>query len=400
MNTDRQHDTAPGLTPMLLMLMTVTTGLAVASNYYAQPLLHTIADELSLSYSGAGIIVTAAQAGYAAGLLLLVPLGDMFERRRLIVTMITLAAGGLLISANASTLTMLLVGTAITGAFTVVAQVLVPFAATLAAPGVRGKVVGTVMSGLLLGILLARTVAGALSTLGDWRTVYWVASALMFINALALWRLLPTHRQSAGLSYGRLLLSIGQLFARHRLYRTRSALGFLTFAMFSVFWTSAAFLLSSEPWHFSDATIGLFGLAGAVGALSARKAGSLADRGHARWTTLGGVLMLALSWVVMGFSEESLIALIIGIVILDLAIQAVHISNMNVIYALDESARNRLNSGYMFVYFLGGAGGSLASAWIYQHYQWNGVVGLGLGLAVAACLLAWLAPTEASTTTS
>ena len=393
MNTDRQHDTAPGLNPMLLMLMTVTTGLAVASNYYAQPLLHTIADELSLSYSRAGIIVTAAQAGYAAGLLLLVPLGDMFERRRLIVTMITLAAGGLLISANASTLTMLLVGTAITGAFTVVAQVLVPFAATLAAPAVRGKVVGTVMSGLLLGILLARTVAGALSTLGDWRTVYWVASALMFLNALALWRLLPTHRQSAGLSYG-------QLFARYRLYRARSALGFLTFAMFSVFWTSAAFLLSSEPWHFSDATIGLFGLAGAVGALSARKAGSLADRGYARWTTLGGVLMLALSWVVMGFSEVSLIALIIGIVILDLAIQAVHISNMNVIYALDESARNRLNSGYMFVYFLGGAGGSLASAWVYQHYQWNGVVGLGLGLAAVACLLAWLTPAETSTSAS
>ena len=140
MNTDRQHDTAPGLNPMLLMLMTVTTGLAVASNYYAQPLLHTIADELSLSYSRAGIIVTAAQAGYAAGLLLLVPLGDMFERRRLIVTMITLAAGGLLISANASTLTMLLVGTAITGAFTVVAQVLVPFAATLAAPAVRSTI--------------------------------------------------------------------------------------------------------------------------------------------------------------------------------------------------------------------------------------------------------------------
>lgn len=388
MSSDTQAAEASRLSPMLVLLMAVTTGLAVASNYYAQPLLRTIAEQLSLSYTRAGIIITTAQAGYALGLLLLVPLGDMFERRRLIVVMMVLASAGLLVSASATSLAMLLIGTAITGAFSVVAQVLVPFAATLAAPEERGKAVGTVMSGLLLGILLARTVAGALSSLGDWRTVYWVAAGLMLINTVALWRLLPTYRQSAGLSYGRLLLSIGELFRRYPLYRRRSVLGFLSFAMFSVLWTSIAFLLASNPWNFSDAAIGLFGLAGAAGALSARKAGTLVDRGHARWVTLGGLLLLVLSWVALGFGTVSLVALIVGIVVLDLAIQAVHITNLNLVYAIDAAARNRLNSGYMFVYFLGGAVGSIASASAYEHYGWMGVVVLGGALSIIAMIIA------------
>ena len=168
--------------------MSVATGLAVASNYYAQPLLDTIARAFNLSASSAGFIVTAAQLGYAAGLLFLVPLGDMFERRMLIVSMTLLAAGGMLITASSQSLTMMIVGTALTGLFSVVAQILVPLAATLASPEKRGKVVGTIMSGLLLGILLARTVAGLLASLGGWRTVYWVASVLMVVMALALWR--------------------------------------------------------------------------------------------------------------------------------------------------------------------------------------------------------------------
>lgn len=183
-----------GLSPALIALMSIATGLAVASNYYAQPLLETIARNFSLSASQAGFIITAAQLGYACGLLFLVPLGDMFERRRLIVTMTLLSAGGMLITANSSSLAMMILGTALTGLFSVVAQLLVPLAATLAAPEKRGKVVGTVMSGLLLGILLARTVAGLLASLGGWRTVYWVATVLMVLLALALWRGLSTLR--------------------------------------------------------------------------------------------------------------------------------------------------------------------------------------------------------------
>ena len=386
------HDTPASspLSPLLVLLMATTTGLVVASNYYAQPLLHTIADQLSLSYAKAGIIVTTAQASYAVGLILLVPLGDLVERRRLIVIMMLLAMVGLLISASARSLPMLLAGTAITGAFSVVAQVLVPFAATLAPLETRGKVVGTVMSGLLLGILLARTVAGALSSLGDWHTVYWVAAALMLLNTLALWRLLPRYHQPASLHYGQLITSIAGLFLRYKMYRQRSVLGFLGFAMFSVLWTSLAFLLSAEPWGFNDATIGLFGLAGAAGALSARHAGVLADRGHGQRLTIIGIVILLLSWGLLGLGGTSLIALLAGIVLLDLALQAVHITNMNMVFSLDESARNRLNSGYMFVYFLGGASGSLASAAAYEHQGWWGVVLLGAGLAVVALLYSGL----------
>jgi len=285
-HAERTTDSA--LSTWLILLMATTTGLVVASNYYAQPLLHTISDQLGLSYAKAGIIVTTAQASYALGLILLVPLGDLVERRRLIVTMMLLATAGLLVSATAGSLAALLIGTAITGAFSVVAQVLVPFAATLSPVAQRGKVVGTVMSGLLMGILLARTVAGALSSLGDWHTVYWVAAALMLLNTLALWRALPRYAQTTRMHYGQLIGSVFAQFARYPLHRQRSLLGCLIFAMFSVLWTSLAFLLSSEPWSYSDATIGLFGLAGAMGALSARHAGVLTDRGHgARLTVLG-----------------------------------------------------------------------------------------------------------------
>jgi len=261
------------LSPALIVLMSVATGLTVASNYYAQPLLDTIARAFSLSSSQAGFIVTAAQLGYAAGLLLLVPLGDMFERRTMIVVMTLLAAGGMLITATSQSLGMMILGTALTGLFSVVAQILVPLAATLATPAKRGKVVGTIMSGLLLGILLARTVAGLLANLGGWRTVYWVATVLMVVMAFALWHGLPKVKQDNHLNYFQLLGSVFSLFTHDRLLRTRAVLGCFTFANFSILWTSMAFLLAAPPFNYSEGVIGLFGLAGAAGALGARPAG-------------------------------------------------------------------------------------------------------------------------------
>ncbi|ECJ6646477.1 MFS transporter, partial [Salmonella enterica subsp. enterica] len=273
------------LSPALIVLMSVATGLAVASNYYAQPLLDTIAHHFSLSASSAGFIVTAAQLGYAAGLLFLVPLGDMFERRTLIVSMTLLAAGGMLITASSQSLSMMILGTALTGLFSVVAQILVPLAATLATPATRGKVVGTIMSGLLLGILLARTVAGLLANLGGWRTVFWVASALMALMAVALWRGLPKLKSDTHLNYPQLLGSVFSLFIHDKLLRTRALLGCLTFANFSILWTSMAFLLAAPPFSYSEGMIGLFGLAGAAGALGARPAGGFADKGKSHLTT-------------------------------------------------------------------------------------------------------------------
>ena len=380
--------TTQGLSPALILLMSVATGLAVASNYYAQPLLDTIARAFDLSASSAGFIVTAAQLGYAAGLLFLVPLGDMFERRMLIVSMTLLAAGGMLITASSQSLTMMIIGTALTGLFSVVAQILVPLAATLASPEKRGKVVGTIMSGLLLGILLARTVAGLLATLGGWRTVYWVASVLMVIMALALWRGLPKVKQENHLNYLQLLASVFSLFTRDKLLRTRAVLGCLTFANFSILWTSMAFLLAAPPFNYSEGVIGLFGLAGAAGALGARPAGGLADKGKSHMTTSAGLVLLLLSWAAIWYGHVSVLALIVGILVLDLTVQGVHITNQTVIYRVKPDARNRLTAGYMTSYFIGGAAGSLISASAWQHAGWTGVCAIG-AIVAAINLLVW-----------
>ncbi|WP_435952449.1 MFS transporter [Dryocola sp. BD626] len=382
-------NSAHGLSPALIVLMSVATGLAVASNYYAQPLLDTIANAFSLSINQAGFIVTAAQLGYAAGLLLLVPLGDMFERRGLIVFMTLLAAGGMLITASSQSLWMMILGTALTGLFSVVAQILVPLAAHLAEPEKRGKVVGTIMSGLLLGILLARTVAGLLASLGGWRTVYWVASVLMVLMAVALWRGLPTVKQENHLNYPQLLGSVFSLFIKDSLLRTRALLGCLTFANFSILWTSMAFLLAAPPFNFSDGVIGLFGLAGAAGALGARPAGGFVDKGKAHITTTVGLLLLLLSWIATALGQFSVIALIIGILVLDLTVQGVHITNQSVIYRTRPEARNRLTAGYMTSYFIGGAAGSLISASAYQHAGWNGVCIAGAIMALLNLVVWW-----------
>ncbi|WP_336214472.1 MFS transporter [Enterobacter sp. P82] len=380
--------TTQGLSPALILLMSVATGLAVASNYYAQPLLDTIARAFNLSASSAGFIVTAAQLGYAAGLLFLVPLGDMFERRMLIVSMTLLAAGGMLITASSQSLTMMIIGTALTGLFSVVAQILVPLAATLASPEKRGKVVGTIMSGLLLGILLARTVAGLLASLGGWRTVYWVASVLMVVMALALWRGLPKVKQENHLNYPQLLASVFSLFTQDKLLRTRALLGCFTFANFSILWTSMAFLLAAPPFNYSEATIGLFGLAGAAGALGARPAGGLADKGKSHLTTSAGLILLLLSWAAIWYGHVSVLALIVGILVLDLTVQGVHITNQTVIYRVKPEARNRLTAGYMTSYFIGGAAGSLISASAWQHAGWSGVCGIG-AIVAALNLVVW-----------
>ncbi|ELV3464228.1 MFS transporter [Enterobacter asburiae] len=381
--------TTQGLSPALILLMSVATGLAVASNYYAQPLLDTIARAFNLSASSAGFIVTAAQLGYAAGLLFLVPLGDMFERRMLIVSMTLLAAGGMLITASSQSLTMMIVGTALTGLFSVVAQILVPLAATLASPEKRGKVVGTIMSGLLLGILLARTVAGLLASLGGWRTVYWVASVLMVIMALALWRGLPKVKQENHLNYPQLLASVFSLFTQDKLLRTRALLGCFTFANFSILWTSMAFLLAAPPFNYSEGVIGLFGLAGAAGALGARPAGGLADKGKSHLTTSAGLILLLLSWAAIWYGHISVLALIVGILVLDLTVQGVHITNQTVIYRVKPEARNRLTAGYMTSYFIGGAAGSLISASAWQHAGWSGVCAIGAIVATLNLLVWW-----------
>lgn len=380
--------TAP-LSRALILLMATATGLAVASNYYAQPLLHSIAEYFGLTTASAGSIVIAAQLSYGAGLLLLAPLGDLFEQRRLIVSMIAISTVGLLISAFSPSLPWLLLGTTLTGLFSVVAQVLVPMAAGLSDPQERGRVVGTLMSGLLLGILLARTAAGFMASLGDWRSIYLLAAALMALSAIALAKNLPKRHQHAGLRYPALIASVFRLFVDEPVLRLRSLLGLLSFCLFALFWTPLAFLLAAEPYGYSDAVIGLFGLAGAAGAFAATLGGRLADRGKGAQGTTFGLLALLLSWLPLAFAQSSLAALLIGVLVLDLAVQLVHVSNQNAVIALRPEARNRLNAGYITCYFIGGALGSLLGTQLFQAYGWNGIVCAGFIIGAFA-LLVWL----------
>lgn len=373
-----------------VLLMSVAVGLCVAANYYAQPLLDTIAHELGMSSTAAAWVVTVAQVGYALGLVFVLPLGDLLERRRLVCGLTLATAASLALTAVAPGTGVLLAATALTGLLSVTAQVLVPFAADLAAPEQRGRIVGNVMSGLVLGMLLARTVSGLLSGVAGWRTVYWAAAAVMLALTAALRRMLPRYRGTAGLRYGQLLRSTARLLWEEPVLRVRAAIGLLAFACFGVLWSSLAFLLAGPGYGWSDGAIGLLGLAGAAGAVAAQLAGRLADRGRTTLTTGAGAVLLLGSWGLLALGAHQLAALIAGIVLLDLAHQGVHISNQSLIYALRPEARGRLTSAYMTCYFAGGALGSALAGVVYSGAGWNGVCVLGAGFAVLLCVL-WAA---------
>jgi predicted MFS family arabinose efflux permease len=380
------------MSPWQVLLMATAAGLAVASNYYAQPLLHSIGLSFGMSAAETSLIVTVAQVGTAAGLWLLVPLGDMLERRRLIVTMILCSSASLTAVALAPDITMVLAAAAIAAASSVVAQIILPMAATLASPHEQGKVVGTVLGGLLLGILLARTAAGALADLGGWRMVYGIAAALAAAVALALWRGLPRQRGDTRSSYPALLASVPLLFVQEPHFRARSLLGALCFAQFIVLWTALTFLLSGPGYGYSDTAIGLFGLAGAAGAWAARPFGRLVDRGHADRCTALCLWLLVLSWVLLAQGGTSLAALIAGILALDLAAQGISVTNQGCIYRLRPEARSRLTAGYMMAYFTGGAGATLLSGVVHAYAGWTGVTVLGATLALLAVIYEAVSP--------
>lgn len=373
----------------VVLLFAVAAGLAVASIYYAHPLLDAMRQSLHMSVATTGLVVTASQLGYAFGLTLLVPLGDLLERRRLVVWMtvgISVCLAGM---AMASSAPAMLAAAMMVGALSVVAQILVAFAATLAGPAERGRVVGTVMSGLLLGILLARTAAGYLAQLGSWRTTFWVAAGLMLALAVVLQRALPTYYANVGMNYPALMRSVLTLLKEEPVLRLRALYGAVAFGAFSVLWTPLAFLLSQPPYQYSPGTIGMFGLVGVAGALAASAAGRIADMGGAHRVTGGTAALLAVSWIPMKLGDHSVAMLVVGIVLLDLAAQGLHITNQSEIYRLRPDARSRITSAYMAIFFAGGVLGSALSSFTYAHAGWTGVCLLGGGFGAVATAV-WL----------
>jgi predicted MFS family arabinose efflux permease len=378
-----------GISRALVLLLALTCGAAVANLYYAQPLLHTIAHAFSVSNGTAGLLVAITQAGYVLGLALLVPLGDLHERRRLIVTALVITAVALALDAAAPSFTLFALGLGVIGLTAVVAQIVVPMSSSLASPDERGSVVGTVMSGLLIGILVARTISGLLAEALGWRAVFVIAAVAMLALAAVLRCVLPRVPPTERLPYSQLLRSILDLVRGEPLLRQRMLIGATAFGCFSVLWTSVAFLLAGPPYHYGNAAIGLFGLAGLAGALAAPVAGRLSDRGHGRIAMTGSILVLLLSWGVLAFGKSSVVALIVGIALLDLGVQAMHISNQSAVYSLHGKARSRLTTAYMVAYFLGGVALSAATSALYAAGGWGAVCALGAGTAVFG-LLAWL----------
>jgi predicted MFS family arabinose efflux permease len=375
---------------VLVALLAIAVGTTVANIYYVQPLLNLVADTFGVSKSAAGLLVTCSQAGYLAGLALLVPLGDLRERRRLVTTMLVGAGIALAACAAAPSFGVLAGALIVAGALSAVAQIIVPLAATLAAPHERGQVVGSVMSGLLIGILGARIVSGVAAELGGVRLIFALAAGLMLAMALLLHRTLPRLPPVEHLSYRNALGSVLELIAAEPVLRQRMMLGALQMAGFTMLWTAVAFLLGGPPYHYGEALIGLFGLAGVAGALVAPVAGRLADRGRGRLALTAFLTAILASWALLAAGATSLTALIAGIVLLDLGVQGAQISNQSTIYALRPEARSRLTTAYMVSLFLGGVIGSLLAAGVYGAAGWGATCALGAVLAAAA-LAIWAA---------
>ncbi|MED1461313.1 MFS transporter [Bacillus safensis] len=371
----------------MALLFAAACGMAVANIYFAQPLLDSLADEFGITYSSIGIVITITQLCYAAGLLLIVPLGDLLNRRRLIIGQMLLSVLALILVGIAPIVTVLFLGLAVVGLLAVVTQVLVAFAASWAAPEERGRIVGLVQSGIVTGILLARTFAGVLTDFAGWRSVYLVSAVIMLILTGVLFRVLPrddSKRES--LSYVHLLRSMFILFIQERILRIRGILALLIFIVFGTLWTSLVLPLSTAPYSLSHTAIGAFGLAGAAGALGAARAGSLADRGFGQITTGIALVLLFISWFFISLTEHSLIALVIGIIILDLSVQAVHVTNQSMIFTVRAEARSRLTAAYMIFYSIGSATGSIVSTSIYATYCWGGVCLFGASISALAIL--------------
>lgn len=377
------------LSAPLVAVMAVTTGLCAGGNYFNQPLLGTIARVLRTSDALAGVSVTVAQVSYGIGLLLLVPLGDLVDKRRLVVGLLLASAAGQALCGFSSSIGVLLIGTGIAGFFSVAAQVLVPFAAELSDPRRAGRTVGVIMSGLLVGVLLGRSVSGLLTPIGGWQLAYRLTAVIMAGMAVVLWRMLPTSPAHSGASYAHVMASLPRLLHKYPRLATRSALGGLTFAGMSSMFATMAFMLG-DRFDLNELQIGLVGLAAVLGALMATLAGRLADRGLTLPTTFVCLGVSLASWTAVYAGQFVLFWFVVAMVLLDVGLQGAHVSNQSIVFALDPAARARLNSVYMTSYFLGGAVGSAAGLWTWQAAGWGAVCLLGAAVSAVSLLVAGL----------
>ncbi len=372
----------------LVGLMATSVGVVVANLYYPQPLLPDLGREFGLSVTGAGVVAMLGMAGAGLGQVVFVPLGDIRERRGMIVAMIALSAVALALTAAAQNAAWLMAAVFLTGVTASVNHVTIPFAAHLAPPERRGRVVGSVISGLLLGVLLARTYAGWIGELFGWRAVFAIATVFVGVLAVLLARRLPRSQGTSDLSWPQLIASAWPLWRSQPVLREAVLVNSLMFCTFSGFWTAMVFFVEGPPYHYTSRGAGLFGLIGAAGALCAPFVGRLTDRYGGRGNVLVAVLTMIAAFVVMGLFGTNLAMFILGVLLLDLGQQTSHVSNQARIYALLPEARSRLNMIYMTCSFSGGAAGSYLSTWWWNRAGWTGVCGFSLAM-LALALFAW-----------
>lgn len=375
----------------LVWLFALASGLSVANVYYAQPLLDALARDFAISDAAIGGVIAATQIGCAMALLLLVPLGDRVNRRRLIATQVFLLIAALTAVSLASTTVMLLGGMLAVGLLgTSMTQGLIAYAASAASPHEQGRVVGAAQSGVFIGLLLARVFSGGVSDLFGWRGVYIFAALLMLGIALPLWRRLPVLAvASTPLSYPRLLASMLTLLRQEKVLQVRGVLALLMFAAFNIFWSALVLPLSAPPFGFSHTEIGALGLVGAIGALAAGRAGKWADRGYGQRTSAVALVMLLVAWWPLSLMAWSPAALLAGIVLLDLGGQALHVTNQSMIFRTRPEAHSRLVGLYMLFYALGSGLGAVSTTAVYARAGWQGVCLLGASVSLLAMLF-WL----------
>jgi predicted MFS family arabinose efflux permease len=365
-------------------VMAAACGLVVANNYYNQPLLVNFAHTFHVSEKAAGAVSALTQFGYALGMLVFLPLGDMLERRKLITVMLLLACAALVSTALSPSIGWLMVSGFAIGFTSIVPQLLTPFAAQLASPEERGSVVGIVMGGLLTGILLSRTIAGFVGAHWGWQAMYWIASAIMVCLVFVLGYLLPKGKPVYHGNYIDLMRSLLQLIKTQPVLRETSLVAALQFAAFSAFWTTLAFQVHSLPGAYGSDVAGLFGIVGVIGACAAPYAGKFSDRKSPRLAVMLSSIAFVLAYTIFGTGGQWLGGLIVGVMLLDLGMQSGHVSNITRNFSLKSDAMSRLNTVYMVTRFLGGALGSVAGNWAWAQWRWSGVCTVGIVLSLCA----------------
>jgi predicted MFS family arabinose efflux permease len=384
----------------LVVLMAVAIGVIVANLYYLQPLLQQVRAGFHVSTASTSLLITLIQVGYVIGLFFILPLGDLFVRRTLIVTIFLVAALAMAGASFIHSFAIFALLTVVIGLSSVAGQVIIPLGADLAPDAQRGRVLGRLMTGLLGGILLSRTLSGAVSEAIGWRGVYQVSAGLLVVMAVVMYFALPQERSRDRFEYRHLATGGVTMMRDSVSLRRRGWLGGTAFGAFSVLWSTLAFQLSAAPFHYSSGVIGLFGLFGLAGIVAANVAGRLADQGRTQLGTVSSAFLIVIAFAVLSVGRHNVWLIAVGIILLDAGAQGTHVSNQSIIYAIAPSQRSTINSIYMVCFFTGASIGSLVSGYAFAHYGWNGTCAVGaiFGVATIVPALLWRkAPTQLAT---